>query len=45
MREPEATPETRAQFRTLVAQNRRPDASDGRPVVMADASPGDARRR
>ncbi|OJW06904.1 MAG: hypothetical protein BGO49_16755 [Planctomycetales bacterium 71-10] len=46
MREPEATPETRAQFRTLVAQNRRPDASEGRPVVMADASQGgDARRR
>ena len=46
-REPEATPETRAQFRTLVAQNRRPDASDGRPVVMADASQaqGDPRRR
>lgn len=46
-REPEATPETRAQFRTLVAQNRRPDASEGRPVVMADASQaqGDPRRR
>ena len=45
-REPEATPETRAQFRTLVAQNRRPDASDGRPVVMADASQAaDSRRR
>lgn len=46
-REPEATPETRAQFRTFVAQNRRSDASEGRPVVMADASQaqGDARRR
>ncbi|AMV36652.1 hypothetical protein [Planctomyces sp. SH-PL62] len=46
VREPEATPETRAQFRDLVAQNRRPDASDGRPVVMADASQAaDTRRR
>lgn len=46
-REPEATPETRAQFRTLVAQNRRPDASEGRPVVMANAAQAqnDARRR
>ncbi|MDG3006659.1 hypothetical protein [Paludisphaera mucosa] len=41
-REPEATPETRAQFRTLVAQHRRPDASEGRPVVMADASQAQA---
>jgi hypothetical protein len=45
-REPEATPETRAQFRQLVAMNRRPDASEGRPVVLADASqPADSRRR
>ena len=47
MREPEATPETRAQFRTLVAANRLPDASPGRPVVMADAAQAamDSRRR
>jgi len=45
LREPEATPETRAQFRQLVAQHRRKDASEGRPVVMADASQEAAERR
>lgn len=44
-REPEATPETRAQFRQLVAQHRLPDASEGRPVVMADASQDPESRR
>ncbi len=40
--------ETRANFQELVAQNRRPDASPGRPVVMANsgrASQADETRR
>jgi hypothetical protein len=45
MRETEATPETRTQFRQLVAEHRLPDASEGRPVVIADASQADEPRR
>jgi hypothetical protein len=39
--------ETRSRFRDIVAQNRRPGASSGRPVVMANSAPGasDTRRR
>ena len=38
---------TRDRFREIVAQNRRPGASTGRPVVMADSgtTPGNGRRR
>jgi hypothetical protein len=39
--------ETRTRFRDIVAQNRKPGASSGRPVVMADsgAASSDIRRR
>lgn len=46
MRQVEADEAARLRFRDIVAENRRPEASDGRPVVMTD--PGDnleARRR
>jgi hypothetical protein len=44
---PEVDLETRTRFRDIVAQNRKPGASSGRPVVMADSgTPGiDTRRR
>jgi hypothetical protein len=39
--------ETRTRFRDIVTQNRKPGASSGRPVVMADSRPptGEPRRR
>jgi hypothetical protein len=39
--------ETRSRFRDIVSQNRKPGASNGRPVVIANsgAESGDARRR
>jgi hypothetical protein len=45
--QPAIDAETRARFREIVAQNRSPGASSGRPVVIAETSAeaGDARRR
>jgi hypothetical protein len=45
--QPDLDSETRTRFREIVAQNRRPGASSGRPVVIANNSPAtaDARRR
>jgi len=46
MRQVEADEKSRLRFREIVAENRRPEASDGRPVVMADRmETADARRR
>lgn len=46
MREAEADEGARLRFREVIAQNRRPEASEGRPVVMADpVETADARRR
>jgi hypothetical protein len=43
--QPDLDDETRTRFREIVAQNRRPGASDGRPVVMASPAETDTRRR
>jgi hypothetical protein len=47
LNQPDLDPETRDRFREIVAQNRRPNASNGRPVVMANngAPAADTRRR
>jgi len=46
MKQVEADEEARIRFRDIVAQNRRPESSDGRPVVMAEkVETADARRR
>jgi hypothetical protein len=43
--QPELDAETRTRFRDIVAQNRRPGASSGRPVVMANNGPDTAEVR
>lgn len=46
MRQVEADETARLRFSEIVAQNRRPESSDGRPVVMSDkVETADARRR
>lgn len=46
MQQVEADEAARARFGEIVAQNRRPEASEGRPVVMAErVETADARRR
>jgi hypothetical protein len=47
LRQPDLDAESRDRFRDIVAQNRRPNASNGRPVVMANngAPDPDTRRR
>lgn len=47
LREPALDPEARARFREIVTRNRRPGASSGRPVVVADSggTATDSRRR
>jgi hypothetical protein len=47
LNQPAIDPESRTRFRDIVAQNRRPGASNGRPVVVADSAPAamEARRR
>jgi hypothetical protein len=45
--QPQIDTESRTRFREIVAQNRKPGASSGRPVVIANSGPAtaDARRR
>jgi hypothetical protein len=45
-RQEDLAPETKQKFRRIVLMNRRPDASDGRPVVAQSRNPNtDVRRR
>jgi hypothetical protein len=47
LNQPALDPQTRDRFREIVAQNRRPGASSGRPVVIANSNPAspETRRR